>query len=102
MEQFTEDVKKDLAKHIVDFLNELLVLDPEAIHSLIEYRVPCNQQMADHSTVQVMGVDLKGKEPSFKMGLLGLLNGLVGIKDTGYGYIYAKFDDKGKLVKFTN
>jgi hypothetical protein len=86
---------KELAQRICDFLNELLELDRPAIAALINNRVPCNQAMADHPTVQI-GAEHGG----FNVGMLGLLNGLCGVRENLYGLIYAIFD--GEQGKFQN
>jgi len=84
---------------IVNFLNELLEIDPAAVSALIAARVPCNQFLADHPTVQI------GEERGeFRVGLLGLLNGLCGTRENGYGFINAIYDGDadqlGNLVRF--
>jgi hypothetical protein len=81
------------AQRIVDFLNELVAIDREAIEQLIEFRVPCNQALADHTTVQV---ESQGYGP--RVGLLGLLNGLVGVNAAGWGYIMADFDGNAQNI----
>lgn len=75
-----------LAEKIVVYLNELLKADEEAIGRLVEYRVPTNEALANHQTCQCVeknGVDY--------VGLLGILNGLCGVKPNGYGYLAAEF-----------
>ena len=93
----TEDIK--LAQRVIDFLNELVAIDREAVEKLIETRVPCNQALTDHPTVQVSC--LPGQQ--HVVGMLGILNGLVGAKADGWGYIMADFDntiEPMKLIKF--
>lgn len=82
---------------VVDFMNELQALDPEAVETLIETRVPCNYALAGHPTLQC--VPLGG---GHSVGLLGILNGLCGVDRTGAGFIVAEFDDppSGKLTRF--
>jgi hypothetical protein len=85
-----------LANRIIARLNEYVAIDPVAIHQLIEYRVPMNESLADHPSVQV---NAEGEVPV--VGLLGLLNGIVGvIPGSEIGYITAVFDDDGKLIRF--
>ena len=86
-----------LANRIIDSLNEYLAIDPIAIHHLIEYRVTTNQALADHPSVQV---NAEGEAPV--VGLLGILNGIVGvIPGSEIGYITAVFDDDdGRLLRF--
>jgi hypothetical protein len=83
-------VDRELAKRIVDYLNELVSLDNKAIEDLVNTRVPCNQALVNHPTCQVAVTNEQGR-----VGLLGLLNGLVGVFDDGpkkgWGGIAARF-----------
>lgn len=79
----------------IDFLNELLKLDEPAITRLIESRVACNEDLTEHPTVQVQ--DVVGA-PS--VGLLGILNGLFGTDEKGWGPITAVVEDDGTISSF--
>lgn len=92
MKIFLEFKHKLLANLIIKFMNELLELDRVTISKLIDTRIICNELLANHPTVQV--------NSEHEVGLLGILNGLVGIKDNGYGYITAVFDDDNNIVRF--
>ena len=72
-------------EEVVEFLNELVKIDEEAVTNLLQSRVYCNGELADHETVQVDGFSEPGKT---KVGLLGVLNGLFGVNDKGAGCIY--------------
>ncbi len=72
-------------KQAVALLNGIHELDPTVLPALIEYRVPCNQELAEHPTVQV-GV----KDGGWEVGILGILNGLFGTMKDGHGYITAE------------
>ncbi|MCP4348122.1 MAG: hypothetical protein GY795_21680, partial [Desulfobacterales bacterium] len=76
----------------IDLLNELIETDAPAIAALIANRVPCNQQLADHPTVQC-----GAQHGGFHVGMLGILNGLFGAHEgdyrTGWGPITFVFDD---------
>lgn len=63
------------AQDVCDLLNGLLKRDPKAIASLVNNRVPCNDDIANHPTVQVH--DIGDGEAS--LGLIGILNGLFGV-----------------------
>jgi hypothetical protein len=73
--------------HALQILNEMLAADPDAAKSLVETRVLCNEVLADHLTIQVMG-DPDG----FRVGLLGVLNGIFGTEGDGGGPIAAHFE----------
>jgi hypothetical protein len=91
---------------LIAFLNELIAIDPYAIAELLITRVPCNQQLADHPTVQVAsGKDGGGyifiAPGTFRVGMLGILNGFCGKIDEGprkdWGPITARYED-GRLI----
>ena len=74
---------------VIHLLNELIDLDRPAMGALFANRVPCNPSLADHPTVQV-GMQHGG----YHVGLMGILNGLFGVDDNGWGPIALVFDDK--------
>lgn len=80
----------------LSILNEAMLLDPIAVRALIETRVPCNEALADHPTIQVHDPE-DGSGPS--VGFLGILNGIFGTYDGGpkggWGPISARFEDHG-------
>jgi len=84
----------------IAFLNGLVEVDPKAVTALVELRVACNEEMADHPTVQVQA-DTDGGNP--EVGILGVLNGLFGTYDKGakegWGPITAVFYE-GMVVEF--
>lgn len=93
-----------LAKQIVEFVNDLMASDPDAVRSLFESRTACNETIAAHPTV-VVGDDEDGE---FTLGLLGLLNGLCGVWDEASapspglvccGAIWGVYDEHGRLLK---
>lgn len=87
----SHDEKVRLALNICDFLNELVNLDRSAVQQLVAQRVPCNEGIANHPTVQVP----MDEELSPCLGLLGVLNGLI-----GGGYIVAVYDDDNSQLQY--
>jgi hypothetical protein len=83
-----------LAQRVCDYLNDLLLLDRNAIACLIANRVPCNQLLADHSTLQA-----GAQHGGFHVGLLGILNGLCGVRANGAGFINAIFEGDARELK---
>lgn len=71
-------------EQIVARLNSMLEADRPAMAALLANRVPCNEKLADHPTCQVMM-----QHGGFYVGLLGVLNGLLGESAS----IKAIFDD---------
>ncbi len=84
---------------IIQFLNELNKIDSFALSKLMNFRVSTNKAMADHETVQVLE-DKKDNEIDYKFGLLGILNGLCGIDEQGWGYIVAETNVNDEIIKF--
>jgi len=82
-------------KETVAFLNELLEYDSYVISALFSTRIICNKYLADHKTVQVRQL---GKDV-FQVGIIGILNGLFGIDEYGWGHIVADYDN-GKITGF--
>ena len=88
-------------KHVVSFLNKVNKLDNSLLRKLIDTRVSCNEKIVNHPTIQAY-VDKKNK--GF-VGLLGLLNGILGTDRNGYGPITAIYESrklKGFRVTKTN
>ena len=88
-------IQENNAKNIIAILNEIHQMDSSVMPKLINYRVPCNSELAEHPSVQVGKGDV-----GCEVGFLGILNGLVGIKPDGYGFIGAKYTDEGELSGF--
>lgn len=59
----------------VDVLNEAYNDDPGAIHALLCNRVPCNDYLASHPTIQVE-FNKTAKNEGYIVGMLGILNGV--------------------------
>lgn len=93
---------------VLEILNEAVEADPDAMATLISTRVPCNKVLADHPSIQVLarnpGETIEPGSPNVgtitEVGFLGVLNGLFGIREDGWGLITAEFDDPGKLMRF--
>ena len=79
-----------------DLLNELLKLDYDCTQGLVSYRQRCNESVASHPTIQVQ--QLKDDEYP-KVGIIGILNGMFGIRDDGMGAICFEIDN-GKILGF--
>jgi hypothetical protein len=98
-----DPAKRARAQEIVDFLNSLVEIDREAIHTIMASHMPCNDAMADHPTVQVRAykLDEDAADHGCTVEPLGILNGFVGVDDESRGFIEMMLDDAtGKLVGF--
>jgi len=67
-------------KNTLAVLNDALERDPIALTQLLNARVECNEKLAKHPTVQT---GLYGNKE--KIGVLGLINGILGYKQGGIG-----------------
>ncbi len=77
----------------INILNDALQKDQRAIQNLISTRTECNEQLAQHPSIQVK----EDKNGQCAVGLLGIINGIF---KTKVGTIQAVFDEQGKLEKF--
>ena len=84
----------DAVTKALQVLNEALQLDPEAVTRLVNLRVECNPGLAAHQTIQVGAYDGVAK-----VGVLGLINGVVG--DSPPGGIGAQGRIDGAPGQFT-
>ncbi len=81
---------------VIKLLNEALQLDQIAMSRLCANRVKCNEYFAKHKTIQV-GIVAKSKPIEYEVGLLGILNGLFGIRDDdGWGAIVAVLEQNSE------
>lgn len=90
---------------MIAFLNALLEIDRYAIAELLTVRVLCNQELADHPSVQVSGSEGTTfvRPGTFRVGMLGILNGYCGTLEGGerdsWGPISAVYEE-GQLARF--
>ena len=68
----------DPISEAVELLNDLLERDPDAITRLINIRVNCNENLANHATAKVQKFG-----DIYRIGALGLLNGALGGSPSG-------------------
>jgi len=64
----------------LDILNDALERDPNALTQLVNARVTCTERLAKHKSVQTGVYD-----DTHKIGVLGLINGILGYKRGGIG-----------------
>lgn len=83
---------KDSIDFAISVLNTALDADPVAINTLFSFRVPVNTQLSNHPSIRVRFNDT--------LGILGLINGLFGTMEDGWGHISALVELDGKIVRF--
>jgi len=80
---------------VLELLNDLVITDRRVVENLIEARFGCNEHLAKHDTIQVLEVpenECDDYSDRYMVGILGILNGLFGISETGFGVISAMYD----------
>jgi len=85
-----------IVNDVCSLLNEMLKLDYDCTHAIVSYRQKCNDLIANHETIQVQ--QYKGDEFP-KVGIVGILNGMFGIREDGMGAICYEIDN-GKILGF--
>jgi len=83
--------------HAIAVLNEALSQDPRALRDLLAHREVCNQRLAQNDTVQVR----QTPDGVRSVGVLGLINGILGARANGMGPLAVEMDDNGDLLRFT-
>lgn len=76
----SEATRKAVFGAALAILNEAYAADPAAMHALVVNRVPCNQKLADHPSVQVGTNNMVNKHvtrPAYVVGMMGVLNGVI-------------------------
>jgi hypothetical protein len=79
-------IDQEAVDRAIKVLNEMLECDPRATNELfLKHRVKCNAGLAVHETIQA---GLTSKDPQeFDIGILGVINGLFGIRKDRNGPI---------------
>lgn len=85
----------DPVDRAIKVLNQAIELDKEAITALLFLRVSCNEDLANHDTIQVLASTHK----NYQVGVLGIINGILGINGD-YGPVAASFDKNKNLIEF--
>ncbi len=85
-------------QRMLDVLNEIAATDPHALTELIDQRVICGVALATHPTVQVGHVDPRDLDSPFELGVMGILNGLLG--DPFDGWLAATYNDADEVLRF--
>ena len=80
----------------VDLLNTMLRLDPSGTAVLIGVRQPVNEALALGTEIAIHGTP----EGILMAGLLGVINGLFGMREDERGCITAIYDSSGVLDRF--
>jgi len=78
--------KRVTPAQVAAYLNQLIIADPAAMKALALHRVPCNKELADHPDVQV-----HSDGAAYSVGLIGILNGMFGTFEDGWGTLAFTF-----------
>lgn len=85
----------DVVDKAIEVLNRALEKDPIAIRQLFRSQVSCNDDLADDPDIQV-----RQKDKQCFLRPLGLINGLFGAAEDGFGKIVVIVDKVGNAQKF--
>lgn len=104
----TNGDKALLAVQVIELLNDAFELDKTAINKLMETRVECNKALAWHPTIQSVPEQVSNTSGAailttvYKVSILGLLNGIIGVDTTNRGVLEAVYSDSdpSKLLGF--
>lgn len=93
---------EDAITMAVRVLNEAVKLDRMAIVNLMDHRVLCNEDLAEHPSIQVSckRPGANGGAIGCKVGMLGIINGLFGVDKQKWGFIAAEMDTEGRVIRF--
>lgn len=85
-------ISKQQRDDILVILNDALAAEPRAISALFRHKVDISgtSPLIDHPTIQVLQHN--------QIGFLGLLNGLVGVKENGEGHLAMLYDQESGLI----
>jgi len=97
-QKIADEIREKLIEKYITVLNEAYDADPAAIHALLLNRIPCNEKLANHPTIQVTEETVP-KQTYYSVGVLGLLNGLIA-SATGT-CVAAKFSEPDKEGRAT-
>lgn len=84
----------DTFDQILNLLQQAVACDRNAMDELCGLRVPCNDALAEHPTIQVSGMQ---GEPTV-VGTIGIVNGICELL-TGKR-VAANYDESGNLIGF--
>lgn len=86
---------EDPVQKAIAVLNDALERDPRAVTQLVNLKVDCNRDLVAHPTIQSTVY-----EGTAKLGVLGLINGLIGDSPTGVIGAEGTIDtNNGKFLK---
>ena len=71
--------------HVLEVLNRMLEADPVATRELVLTHISCNEDLRDDPTIQVRTYSIQEDDPAHSVGILGVLNGIFGIDEGGWG-----------------
>ena len=80
----------------IALLNEILTLDSTSAHALVEDRWRCNEAITEHPPIRVS----QEQPGAAHVGILGVLNGIFGVDDAGWGPISVVFEADGHISRF--
>lgn len=83
---------------VVERLNELLKIDPQAINTLFQVRAICNEKIGMHPGINVL--PLQTEKTIGVVGIIGILSGLFGVDKEGFPRLCLLINDDNEIVAF--
>jgi len=74
-------------EHALKILNRMLEEDPVATRNLVLTHIQCNEDLSKDPTIQTRSYNIPNEEPAYSVGIMGVLNGLFGVDEGGWGPI---------------
>ena len=78
---------------VLDVLADAFALDRDAVRRLFDYRVACNEKLAEHPKIVIQLMSHNNM-----VGVLGLINGILGA--AGQPLVAAIYSQEGALIGF--
>lgn len=91
-------INKKILDRSIEVLNRMLQSDPDATNKLFKHRVTCNTAISEDSDIQVGIYDYE--QNTFKVGIMGVINGIIGSGSDGWGGLCMMPDEDENIVKF--
>lgn len=85
MEKLTS--KAITVEEAIKTLNEAVEADKAAMLELLNFRVPINEKLAKHPTIQCSTYRPEDQKTGYSVSLLGIINGIFGKRNDGWAYI---------------
>jgi len=88
--------KQQIFDAVIAYFESVRQRDPAAVSALLNVRIPCNRELANHPTCEI---GVSKAFVGYRLGVLGLINGLM--RTMGLPEVAAQFDYVSGLPELT-